>query len=400
MVQKLSDTFIKGDKFKAPAKGNKIEYDTEVRGFGCRITAAGAKSFVLNYRTRSGLERRYTIGRFPEWTTSAAREEAKRLKGEIRVNGLDPAGVLKAERSAPTMTDLAERYLEEHASRKRTKADDERIFKSFILKPPLAQKKVAEITFTDMDGLHRRITKNGTPYRANRVIATLSKAFTLSIRWGWRGDNPCRGIERNQEQKRTRYLSAEELTRLTKALAELRDQQAANIIRLLLLTGARRGEVRAATWDQFDLKNGVWTKPGAATKQKTEHRVPLSAPARQLLSELREAASDDATFVFPGRSGGHRDNIKDAWALVCKEARIKSARVHDLRHTYASLLASAGFSLPMIGALLGHTQPMTTARYSHLFDDPLREATERVGAVISPPLSGVSTVVALRKDRA
>src|SRR5690242_20564224 len=103
MVQKLSDTFIKGGGFKAPAKGNKIEYDTEVKGFGCRVTAAGAKSFVLNYRTRSGRERRYTIGRFPEWTTSAAREEAKRLKGEIRVNGLDPAGVLKAERSAPTM---------------------------------------------------------------------------------------------------------------------------------------------------------------------------------------------------------------------------------------------------------------------------------------------------------
>jgi integrase len=397
MVQRLSDKAVK--ELEAPDTGNRITYDTEVKGFGCRTTAAGTKSFVLNYRTRSGHERRFTIGKFPEWTTAAARDEAKRLKGQISVNGLDPVGGLKAERSAPTMADLAERYLDEHASRKRTKGDDERIFRSFILKTGLAHKKVAEVSFADMDGLHRRITKNGTPYRANRVIATLSKAFNLSIRWGWRANNPCKGIERNQEQKRTRYLSSDELGRLSKALAEHRDRQAANIVRLLLLTGARRGEVRSATWDQFDLDQGVWTKPGATTKQKTEHRIPLSAPARQLLSELRAAADDDATYVFPGRSGGHRDNIKDAWASLCKAAGLKAARVHDLRHTYASMLASAGFSLPMIGALLGHTQPMTTARYAHLFDDPLREATERVGAVILPANAGAD-VVKLRGSRA
>jgi integrase len=372
-------------KIEPPTSGNRIYYDSEVKGFGVRVTAAGARSFVLNYRTKAGRERRYTIGAFPDWKTSAAREEAKRLKQEIDRGG-DPVGGLEAERGAPTVADLAARFLEEHAPKKRpsSQADYARVFRTMVL-PDLAHKKVADVIFTDIDGLHRKITKRGTPYRANRVIATLSKAFSLSIRWGWRTNNPCRGVERNQEQKRTRYLSGEELQRLTAALAEHRDQQAANIIRLLMLTGARRGEVLAATWEQFDLETGTWTKPGATTKQKTEHRVPLSGPARQLLSQLRTQADEHSEYVFPGRiAGKHRDNIKDAWAELCKEARIKNARVHDLRHTYASLLASAGFSLPMIGALLGHTQPGTTHRYAHLFDDPLRQATERVGAIVSP----------------
>ena len=167
--------------------------------------------------------------------------------------------------------------------------------------------------------------------------------------------------------------------RLTKALADYRDQTVANIIRLLLLTGARSGEVLAARWADIDLKEGIWTKPGATTKQKTEHRVPLSAPAMQLLASL----PNDNEFVFPGRGGGHRTDLKKPWPKICKAAKIAGVRVHDLRHTYASLLASAGFSLPMIGALLGHTQPQTTARYAHLFDDPLRKATESVGAIIT-----------------
>jgi integrase len=150
------------------------------------------------------------------------------------------------------------------------------------------------------------------------------------------------------------------------------------------LTGARRGEVQAARWRQFDIEAGTWTKPGATTKQKTEHRVPLSAPARQLLVELRAEAALDADYVFPSHGErGHRVELKKDWAALCKAAEITDARIHDLRHTYASLLASAGLSLPIIGALLGHTQPATTARYAHLLDDPLKAATERVGAILS-----------------
>ena len=193
-------------------------------------------------------------------------------------------------------------------------------------------------------------------------------------------DNPCPRIERNPEHKRTRYLSADELSRLTDALAAYPDQQAANIVRLLLLTGARRGEALSARWADFDLDTGVWTKPGATTKQKTEHSVPLSAPARQLLAALPR----DSEYVFPGEgSSGHRIDLKHPWRELCAAAGLSGVRVHDIRHSYASVLASSGVSLHVIGGLLGHTQPATTARYAHLTRDSLRAATETAGAVIS-----------------
>ena len=204
---KLTDKLIKG--LPAPERGNRIVYDAGVKGFGIRVTAAGARAFILTYWS-AGRQRRYTIGRYPDWPLATARAEAKKLKLELRANGSDPLARLELERGAPTMTALAQRYLEEHASKRRasSQVDAERIFRMFVL-PAFAHKKVAAITFTDCDGLHRKITRRGTKHRANRVIALLSKAFNLSIRWGWRLDNPCRGIERNPEGKRSRYLSAD-----------------------------------------------------------------------------------------------------------------------------------------------------------------------------------------------
>ncbi|MCC2651648.1 MAG: integrase [Microvirga sp.] len=190
-----------------------------------------------------------------------------------------------------------------------------------------------------------------------------------------------RGL-RNQEAKRHRYLTADELVRLTKALAQHPDKQAGNIFWLLLLTGARRGEVQSMRWDDLDLTAGVWTKPSSLTKQRALHRVPLSAPARQLLAEL-EAERDGTEFVFGGRFGAHRVELKAAWTTLCKSARISNLRIHDLRHSFASQLVGAGFSLPVIGGLLGHSTPTTTHRYAHLADDPLRQATERVDAAIA-----------------
>ena len=128
-----------------------------------------------------------------------------------------------------------------------------------------------------------------------------------------------------------------------------------------------------------DVEAGVWTKPGATTKRRTEHVVPLSAPARQLLA-ARERTSD---FVFPGRHGGHRVNVKSNWRRVCKAAKIRGLRIHDLRHSFASQLASAGVGLHVIGGLLGRTQAQTSHRYAHLFHDTLQAATEKAGAIIT-----------------
>jgi integrase len=180
-------------------------------------------------------------------------------------------------------------------------------------------------------------------------------------------------------------LDGGEIARLTNALAVHKDRQVADIVRMLMLTGARRGEVLGARWDQFDLARGTWTKPASLTKQKAEHQVPLNAPARKLLSDLRRKAKSDAVFVFPSNRGesGHREDIKKNWAELCKAAKISGARIHDVRHTFASVLASRGLNLPVIGALLGHTQPSTTARYAHLFDDALRQATQRAADVLT-----------------
>jgi integrase len=200
-----------------------------------------------------------------------------------------------------------------------------------------------------------------------------------------RTDNPCRGLERNREHPRQRYLSSEELVRLMTALDSYRDHRTAAIFELLLLTGARRGEVLRMKWSDVDLKTGIWVKSHANTKQKERHEVPLSAPARAVLSALLADADDPEGYIFPaGRgAGGPRRSVEKAWIAICKSARIEGLRTHDLRHSFASQAASQGIGLYTIGGLLGHKKASTTQRYSHLTSDHLREATERVGAIIT-----------------
>ena len=379
MAQRLSDQVVR--KLPPPAHGNTITYDTDLKGFGMRVTAAGARSFVVNYRRKSdGLERRYTIGSFPAWSVTAAREEAKRLKRAIDGGG-DPVGEDRAMRDAPTVAELAERFEREHIAKQAapTQRDYRSILRNDIL-PVLGKRKIAAVDTADIERLHATVSRRA-PVRANRMLAVVGKMFTLAVKWKLRSDSPTRGVQKNREHQRRRYLKQDELARLTEVLAADPNQDVADALRLLLLTGARKGEVINARWDQFDITAGKWTKPHTATKQKREHTVPLSAPARALLAARLQKRDASSPWVFPGRNGP-RDDLK-AWPRICKAAGLVDLHIHDLRHTYASQLASAGFSLPVIGALLGHTQPITTARYAHLFDDPLREATERVGAIIS-----------------
>lgn len=382
MSERLTDKLVKS--LEPPETGNIITYDDEIKGFGVRITATGARAFILNYRT-SGRERRMTIGAYPDWSVAAAREEAKILKRLVD-RGEDPMGERHAERAAPDMQDLADRYMEEHLPKKRpsSQRNDRHMLNALIL-PPLRRLKVADVAYADIDALHRALKK--TPYRANRVVALLSKMFNLAIRWEMRSDNPAKGIERFPEPKRERYLSGEERVRLLNAMSEHSAQSTINhqtvqAFRLAMLTGARIGEVLGAAWDQLDLAKAVWTKPSAITKQKTTHRVVLNAPTVALLTELQNTSK--SPYLFPSPTGaGPQTDYKKAWAKIRDTADLPGLRVHDLRHNFASEGASAGLSLPMIGALLGHTNPATTARYAHLMDDPLREATERIGSRLS-----------------
>jgi integrase len=381
---RLNDAIVR--RLPAPATGNRVTYDADVKGFGARVTAAGHRAFVLTYRTKLGRQRRYTIGSFPDWQITAAREEARRLKREVDGGG-DPLADIESAKAAPDVNALIERVIAEHLPRKaeRTREQYLRMIRLHI-RPALGRLKVAEVRFADTDSLHRHITRDSGPAVANRCAALLSKMFTLAIKWEWRADNPVKGVERNVELPRKRYLSAAELKRLTDVLDQHPDKQAVNIILLLLLTGARKGEVLSMRWQDVDLHAGTWSKPAASTKQGRNHIVPLAPPAIELLTALQRRTNSE--WVFPANGPnpskcGHRVMIWQSWLAIRKAAGITNLRLHDLRHSFASLLASSGASLPLIGELLGHTQPQTTARYAHLFDDVQRAAVERVGKLLT-----------------
>jgi integrase len=362
----------------APAKGNKVYYDDQITGLGVRVTAAGARSFILNYWIK-GRERRITIGSWPAFSVAAAREAAKELRQKI-AKGDDPLDQRIEERGAPIVADLVDRYVEQHLPRKRpdAAADDQRMLRDYVL-PTLGAVKVADVGHGEIDKLHRKITKAGKPYRANRTVALLSKMFSLAIKWKMRADNPAKGIERNAEQPRERYLSDSEIEALKRALVAHADRQAADVIWLLVLTGARKGEVLSMKWADLDLVVGSWTKPASTTKQKRTHRVPLSPNALELLAAIKRDAEPDAEYVFPGRKGGHRTDLKHSWETIRDAAGIGDVRLHDLRHNFASMLASSGLTLPVIGGLLGHSNVATTQRYAHLTDEAMRNATNIVG---------------------
>jgi integrase len=380
--KRLTESLIK--TLPAPAKGNRVYYDAPdrggnnyTRGFGVRVTATGHHSFVLNYRAKNGREGRYTIGSPPDWTLTAARERAKELKREID-GGADPAKHDRDKRSADNLNTLLDEFIAVHVSKKRDATRKEYILIiDKHIRPGLGAVKVADVQYVDVDRLHRKISAHA-PYRANRTLAVLSKAFNLAIKWNLRADNPARFVERNLEQPRERYLHDDELTRLHRALDKHDNQAVANVVRLLLLTGARLGETLSALWDAFDLRRGVWVKPSAHTKQRRDHRIPLNRDAVRLLKAMKATAGE--AVLFPDID---KDVMERHWNRIRTAAGLADVRLHDMRHSYASILASAGQSLPVIGGLLGHTQAQTTARYAHLLDDTLRKATEQAGRIVS-----------------
>lgn len=234
---RLTDNITKG--LSAPEKGNKVYYDERLRGFGVRVTAAGRKAFVLNYRI-NGRERRITIGSYPEWTLVAARRRAEEFRRDVDL-GIDPLQQRDDKREAPTVQDLFERYVTDHLPKKSESsvASDLQMWQKSIL-PEIGRRKLAELSFNEVDALHRKITRRA-PILANRIISLLRKALNLAMRWGWITANPAVGIQYNPENKRTRYLSEGEIERLQMALAENPNRTSCDVILFLMLTGCRRG---------------------------------------------------------------------------------------------------------------------------------------------------------------
>ena len=326
MAQHLTDAIVK--RLPAPAKGNKITYDDDVKGFGARVTAAGARAFVLNYRTKSGAGAPHHHRLLPDWPTTMARAEAKRLKQEIDRGG-DPLGDIEAERAAPTVWELADRF--EARAPAAQAAEHGRLLPQHAAPSRPAALRVAREGGGRLVRRHRPPAPQDHGHRppasGQRGGGDARKMFSLAVRWDMRADNPAKGVERNYEVKRKRYMVGDELARLTAALAEHEDKQAANVIRVCLLSGCRVGEARSMRWADVDLAAGVWTKPGSTTKQRTDHVVPLSAPLRQLLADIRaeQAAAHPkrplGEWVFPsghGAAAGHRVTIKRDWRAIAR----------------------------------------------------------------------------------
>lgn len=373
---RLTEKVVKN--LPAPNRGNKITYDTEIAGFGVRVTAKGIKSFILNYHV-AGRERRMTIGQFPAWTVVAAREEAGKLKRKVD-QGIDPLEDRRAQRAAPTLLDLWSEYETRHLPNlaERARKDIRSMWQTYIL-PKLGNVKLKDLTSRQVDDLHRSVTRSGK-YRANRVVENLRSALNLAVRWDWLTKNPADGFRKHAEEPRELYLTEAQITDAMDCLERMENRKAADAIRLLILTGARLGEVLRAEWTHFDLAKGLWTKPSSHTKQKRTHNAPLSPEAVQLLNRIKKGTN--SKYAFPSSTGEPMADIKRPWGWLRKELGMPHLRLHDLRHTFASLLISNGVALPVIGKLLGHSQHQTTMRYSHLYDDPLRDAVSQVGRVV------------------
>jgi integrase len=400
--QKLTEKVLRE---AVPADGRDYQlFDTEVRGFAACIYRGGGRAFTLDYRY-AGRQRRMTFGRWPEWGVTAARERAKELRREIDSGG-DPLATRGALREAPRVTDLIERYGEVHLPHLAAlNAADQRSMMEKFIGPAWGRMLVTEVSAYDVELLLTKVAEGRarpakakpnnrarklqgakpTPVRANRVGEVIRKMFAYAIKWGWREDNPAMGFRRRMETPRERYLSQEEISRLAMALDAAQDDRAAGIIRLCMLTGARVGEVRQARFEDFNLEHLSWTKPASTTKQRRVHRVPISDEAAAIVRQRRIAVVKGSPWLFPGDTPGQPvQEIRRFWARIQKDIGIEGVRIHDLRHTFASLLVSGGASLEMIGKLLGHSQMQTTQRYAHLMDSPLRAGVGAVASAFKP----------------
>ncbi len=239
-------------------------------------------------------------------------------------------------------------------------------------------------TRADILKLHHSLRK--VPYEANRTLALISKMMNLAEAWGLRpeGTNPCRHVKRYAEKKRERFLTGAELARLGAALSEAEVAQGASnsviaAIRLLLVTGCRLNEILTLRWDYLDMEGQCLRLPETKTGAKV---VQLSAPALEILSKI-ERRDDNPHVIVGKRRGSHLVNAQKPWRHIRAQADLDDVRLHDLRHTFASIAAGLGEGLPMIGKLLGHTQAATTHRYAHLASDPVKQSAERIGAVVS-----------------
>ena len=364
-----------------------VVWDRDVKGFGVRRQRQAVK-YVLKSRIR-GKDRWFTIGPHgAPWTPDTARQEAKRMLGEIAA-GKNLAIIREQQRSVLGFADVVDRFLEEHGKKveRRTATEYERLLRRHAV-PALGDRPIDAIDRAAVAKLHHSLA--ATPRQANLLLSVLSKMMGWATKRGLFPSeaNPCRSIDRYKENRRERFLSAAELSSLGEALREAEQDKtlspyAVAAIRLLLLTGARLSEILTLKWDYVDPDNRQLRLPRSKTGPKS---IYLTTAVADILQSLPRVQGNP--FVIVGdRSGAHLVNLQKPWRRIRDRAGLRDARLHDLRHSYASVGATGGLSLLFVGKLLGHKQASTTQRYAHLAEDPVRQAGEQISEAIAAALN-------------
>jgi integrase len=382
----------------APAKGNRVYYDLEgrgnVRGLGLRVTAAGARSWTLDYTGAAGKRQRATLARWPDLTLEQARAKASKARNTMAEGGGGPLETKRrmreqaqAEEQArehdKTIAELAEIWMDAHArvhKRPSSVRNDRSILNRHLL-PAFGSMKVSDVTTDDVEALHVQLAD--IPAQANRVHALLTTLMRYAIKKKYRADNPCSGTKLYHQSARIVHTTRAQLDRLYATLEKQRNRSAVDAVKLLVWTGSRVGEVCGARWSEFDLTRGLWHKPAERTKQKRASTIPLNPLAVKLLRGMHAAKTGELLFPAPTDPTRPMRNVRKFWTKVCKAAELDALRVHDLRHVFATTALEAGAPLITIAPLLGHSSTVMTARYAHLSDRMLREATTKAGRLLA-----------------
>ena len=400
----------------APAAKLFIAFNSDLAGFGVRVMPTGVKSWVVEYRPHAGgrgvAKRRLTLGKTSQLTAEQARKAAGDILARVRL-GEDPAGERAEKRNAVTVAEMIDLFDAQYIGPmvKPTTAVSHRIALT-ELRRAHGSLKADALSRGQVAALHARMADR--PYAANRAAAVWGKLYSWAAERGIvsEGQNPVKGLKKYREQGRERFLSSEELARLGVALADGEtiglpyavdetkpkakhapkaenrrvrlDPFAVAAIRLLILTGARLREILDARWSQVDLERGVIFLADSKTGKKP---IYLSAAAQAVLAGLPRIEGNPHV-IAGAKDGAPRADLKKPWAAVWRAAGLEGVRLHDLRHSFASVGAGASMGLPIIGKLLGHSQPATTARYAHLDADPLRRAVDTIGATIAAAMEG------------